>query len=90
MSESLNYSVEKIVEMCSWIYFQGFTGDSCGACKKTVNILDGIPGWMCPNCGSYNAMPFHGSGRIPFESPDYGPSREHIQEAYRLKGESDA
>lgn len=81
-SESLVYSKEKIMEMCSWRYFQGFTGDTCGMCKSRCNVLDGSPGWMCPNCGCFNALHYPAHGLIPFDTPDYGPTRALITEAY--------
>lgn len=84
--EDLMYSTEKIAEMSTWPYYQGFTADTCGSCKKTANVLAGDPGWFCA-CGHFNVLPFHGS-RIPYDSPDLGPSQEIIKEGHRLGKEN--
>lgn len=83
MMENMNYPVEKIKDMCSWRFFQGFTGDICGTCKKKGNVLAGAPGYMCPSCGSFNVLSCIGI-RVPFDSPDFGPPQARIQEGYEM------
>lgn len=79
----MDYSIEKIKDMCSWRFFQGFTGDTCSSCKQRGNVLAGGPGYMCPNCGCFNVLPWIGI-RVPFETPDFGPPQARIQEAYEM------
>lgn len=79
-AESMMFSVEKIAEMSTWQYYQGFVGETCGNCRKTANVLAGGPGWICP-CGHYNAQLLCG-GPMPHEIPDYGPTAETIRKGH--------
>jgi hypothetical protein len=78
--EEMDYSIEKIREMRKRWGFDGFTADTCGNCKATVNVLNDMPGWSCP-CGHYNVQSWS-SCRIPHDTPMYGPSRAKILMAY--------
>ena len=78
--KKFDFSVEKIREMTYWQFYQGFIGDHCGTCRKTANVLNGGPGWICI-CGSYNVQAFHG-GMMPHEHPYLGPALATIQEGH--------
>lgn len=58
--------------------FNGFTGTSCGGCKKTINIVRSEFPWVCV-CGHSNAGTR--SGFILYASPDLGPTRATIHAA---------
>ena len=73
-----SYTAPEIREMLRWANFNGFTADSCGKCRKTVNVLAGGPGFFCA-CGHYNIQSWH-CFQIPHERPDYGPAQATIQE----------
>lgn len=75
-AESFDYTVEQIAEMLTWQNFQGFSGETCGGCGRTANVLAGGPGWICV-CGHYNAQSWRG-GPMPHESPDLGPTAATI------------
>jgi RNA polymerase subunit RPABC4/transcription elongation factor Spt4 len=77
-------------EIVTWQHVRtyGFTADSCGNCKKTVNVICAGPGWICPNCGAFNTQNWSGNAMIPHENPDMGPTRAELQEAYRKRDEN--
>ena len=78
--EDFDFSVEKIVDaITTWANFNGFSGESCSKCKKTVNVLGCGPGWFCV-CGHYNAQSFS-HNQIPHDNPDLGPTKDTIYEA---------
>jgi len=77
--ESFQFSRKEMMSMPGWMNFNGFSGESCGKCNKTANILGGGPGWICV-CESYNAQDFY-HNRAPHENPDLGPTKSEIQEA---------
>lgn len=78
----MDYPIEKIAEMSTWTYYQGFSGESCGKCKATANVLAGGAGWFCP-CGHYNfQLLFH--HQPPHEMPTYGPSKHSIKEGHAM------
>jgi hypothetical protein len=75
------YTPEEIEEMKkTWVNFNGFTGDKCGSCQKTANILVG-GGWFC-DCGNYVAQLICGVHPTPHESPDMGTPASVIREGY--------
>lgn len=61
--------------------WEGVSGDTCGSCKATANIVNFSHGWTCP-CGSFNV----GSSycNIPFDIPKYGPSVVEIEVAFLI------
>lgn len=79
MIGNLNFTVDKIAEMATWQFFEGFTSATCGGCHKSANVPIGA-GWFC-ECGQYNVLPWH-SYQIPYDTPDMGPSRSDIQAGY--------
>ena len=64
----------------TWTYSNGFSGESCGSCKATANVLAGGPGWFC-GCGHYNVQSWS-HHQIPHDSPDYGPTQAVIAEGH--------
>jgi len=74
-------SLEEIVKW-HWVKVHGFSADSCGQCKCTVNVIANGAGWECPNCGDYNIQPWSGH-TIPHENPDFGFTRAEILQAYQ-------
>lgn len=79
--QRFSFSAEEIAEaLDTWANFVGFSGETCGKCGKTANVLVGGAMWECV-CGHYNVTPFiiH---RIPHEQPDLGPSYEVIEQGY--------
>jgi hypothetical protein len=78
--EDFTFTAEEIAEAVdTWANFTGFSGETCGECRKTANVLCG-PGWLCV-CGHYNVQRFH--PRHPHPSPDLGPDAEIIGRGYR-------
>ncbi len=75
---NLDFTDDKLVEMFGWLHFMGFSGETCGSCKKTANVPIG-PGWFCP-CRAFNAMSFS-HHQTPYEAPDYGPRSGNINQA---------
>jgi hypothetical protein len=72
-----SYTAAEITEMAeTWKNFNGFTGESCCQCRRTVNVFAYGSGWMC-NCGTFNAQSWS-NANIPHENPDLGPSRAVI------------
>jgi hypothetical protein len=57
----------------------GFTGDTCEACGKTVN-LQTAEFWFCEdeNCKHYNLTNYDYLN-IPFDKPDFGPTFDEIR-----------
>ena len=77
------YTALEITEMAdTWANYNGFTGETCGACGKTANVLAGGAGWFC-DCGHYNAQSLS-NFRAPHERPDVGTPGSVIVEGYRL------
>jgi len=74
----LDFTDEKLTEMFTWPHFHGFTAAKCSKCKSTANVKI-FHGWICM-CGHYNALllDYH---QIPYDNPDYGPTKKRIQEA---------
>lgn len=65
------YTAEEITEMCdTWANYQGHTGDSCGACGRTANVLAGGSGWFCV-CGHYNVQSWL-QYNVVYDFPDMG------------------
>ncbi len=73
-------------EMVTWpgVRTDGFTADTCGKCRATVNVMANTGGWHCPNCESFNMQSCSGH-QIPHENPDYGPTRAELEAAYRKR-----
>jgi hypothetical protein len=63
-----------------WVNFTAFSGETCGKCGTTANVLNG-PGWICI-CGAFNAQSFRG-GPEPHEKPGLGPTAEMIRNGTR-------
>jgi hypothetical protein len=76
------YTSEDIEIMCStWINFNGFSGERCSTCLKTINLLAGGSGWIC-ECGAYNAQHW---GMIQLhDNPDMGTPKHIILGGYEL------
>lgn len=62
----------------------GFTADNCGKCRIKANIRAGGPGWWCP-CGHWNLQDWSGNSVIPYDSPDFGPTRELFDAAHSIR-----
>lgn len=75
---NLDFTDDKLVEMFGWGNFRGFSGETCGSCKKTANVPIEAE-WFCP-CGAFNAMSFN-HHQTPHETPDYGPRSGNINRA---------
>lgn len=74
-----DWTKEKITETAdSDTRFNGFSGETCGNCKREVNVPADGPGWFCC-CGAYNyqSWSYH---QTPHENPDLGPTRVVIQQ----------
>jgi len=80
-AKQMGFKIRDIIYACRyWANFNGFTGERCGHCKKTANVLAGSSGWFCP-CGHHNVLSFHGCN-IPHARPDCGPTRRKLRTAY--------
>ena len=76
------YTAPEITEMAdTWANYNGFSGETCGACHRTANVLAFGPGWFC-ECGHYNMQALH-SANMPHEKPDFGPALSVIQEGHK-------
>jgi len=76
------YTANEITEMSdTWQNYNGFTGETCGKCKKTANVFAYGAGWFC-DCGNYNVQSFS-SFQIPHENPDIGTPRSVIAEGHK-------
>lgn len=72
------YTADEIAEMAdTWANYNGFSGERCGGCGKTANVLAGGVGWFC-ECEYYNIQSVHFYS-TPHETPDIGPARETIR-----------
>ena len=77
------YTTDEITEMAnSWRNYNGFSGETCGKCQKTANVLAGGPGWIC-DCGHYNTQGIWGHS-IPHEQPDMGTPLIIIDEGHKV------
>lgn len=79
--EEMDCSITKIAKMSTWKFFAGWTAETCGHCKATVNVTISA-GWFCP-CGDYNIMSWN-SHQIPHSHPVYGPSQKKLRVGYSL------
>lgn len=71
------YSIARITEMSdTWRNYNGFTGETCGVCKKTANVLALGPGWVC-DCKHFNVQSFI-YVQIPHDNPDMGTPKSII------------
>jgi hypothetical protein len=77
------YTVSEITEMAdTWANYNGFTGETCGVCEKTANVLAGGAGWFC-DCGHYNVQSLSDFG-VLHEQPDMGTLGSVIVEGHKL------
>ena len=67
----------------TWAHYDGFSGKACGKCNITINILRGGAGWFCPQCEGFNVQCFSG-GPMPWDYPDFGPTRRTIYAGHEL------
>ena len=93
------WTPEKIAEaVATWHNWPGFSGESCGNCRATANVLAGGPGWFCPVCEvvvdtgddekllvseEYNCQSWS-CHQMPHENPDYGPTLATIRASRKL------
>lgn len=82
MTDNLDFSPEKITEMASWPFFQGWTAASCGKCHAKVNVPIGA-GFFCP-CGECNILSWN-YHQFPHSHPDHGPSHDVIVKAIKVR-----
>lgn len=81
--ESMLMSASQICEaVLTWANYNGWTGERCGRCGSTANVLAGGPGWICP-CGHYNVQCWHGAF-LPHDDPTYGPPSFFITHGHDL------
>lgn len=77
------WTPEKIAEAAlTWCQPISWTAWACGECHATLNVLSG-PGFFCPRCKHFNILPWS-NHIIPFDRPDYGPSRATLRRGYEL------
>ena len=75
------YTAQEITEKADmWMNYNGFTGETCGDCKKTANVLARGNGWEC-DCGHLNDQSWT-NFFIPYEHPDMGTPRGVIVEGH--------
>ncbi len=80
-NDNNDFTHEQIVTAIkTWANYPGFSAETCGQCKRKVNVLAGGPGWFCI-CEHYNAQVIHGA-QIPHEKPNLGPTRATIYAAH--------
>ena len=76
------YTSEEITEMAdTWSNYNGFSGETCGNCHRTANVLALGPGWIC-ECEHFNVQSWS-HANMPHENPDLGPARSVIQEGHK-------
>lgn len=76
------YTSEEITEMAdTWANFSGFSGETCGNCRKTANVFALGAGWFC-DCGHYNVQSYSHSNR-PWKNPDMGTPRDVIAKGFK-------
>jgi hypothetical protein len=81
LAKDFEYSREDIIiANQTWANYNGFSGETCGVCGATANVLAGGAGWFCV-CGQYNAQSLS-CFRLPHDSPTYGPDGETIANAH--------
>ena len=79
--QRFDFTAEYIAEaLDTGVNFSGFSGETCGKCGKTANVLTGGAVWVCV-CDHYNSTSF--SHRALHETPDLGPSLEVVRQGYR-------
>lgn len=82
INDPLGFTADEIAEAAdTWVNFNGFTGATCGKCKKTANVLAGGLGWSCV-CGHHNYGSIGMAIETPHESPDLGPSADVIHQGF--------
>jgi hypothetical protein len=75
------------IEKAAQYYRDGywFTGDSCGKCGTTENILRcaSTHGYFCGKCGHYVAVVWN-MNTLPHDKPDIGLTTDELKAAIRL------
>lgn len=64
----------------TWARLDGFSGETCGDCGATANVLAFSPGWHC-SCGHFNVQSYS-HHQMAHASPDFGPSAAVIEAGY--------
>lgn len=65
-------------EIAAFAVNLSFSGETCGKCKKTANVLIPESEWRC-DCDHFNMLSWRHSRR-PYNSPDMGTSLLAINE----------
>lgn len=69
-----DYSIDEIQSARrNWARFEGFSGETCGKCNATANVLAASAGWHCA-CGHFNIKSWTNKHTL-HDLPDYGPRR---------------
>jgi hypothetical protein len=79
----MGWTIEKVADALCWPGFNGWSGECCGKCHTTINMLGCGSGYFCKKCGHYNCVSFSHC-RLTNKHPDYGPPKALIREGFDL------
>lgn len=66
------YYSTPLLELVTWMGFNGWQGVKCHHCGATHNVFCGLSCILCERCGECIALSWSGDGEICHKKPNYG------------------